>query len=110
MNPFESPAPPPEIAPPVVEEEVPPPRKRRSWSSLFAGLAWVILCFELGAFLIVYPWMDGWDHNVMANWAPGWREVWLNPWLRGAVSGLGTVNMLIALTELFRYLRYWLFE
>ena len=106
MNPFESPAPPPELTTDT-EPEVP---RKKSWSALLAGLAWIILCFELGAFLIVYPWMEGWDRNMIASFAPGWREVWLNPWFRGAISGLGTVNMLIALTELFRYLRHWLFE
>jgi hypothetical protein len=78
--------------------------------SLFSGLAWIILCFELGAFLVVYPWMEGWQHNLYATLSPGWNTVWVNPWLRGAVSGLGAVNLLIALVELFRYLRHWLFE
>lgn len=90
---------------------VPPPLPRkRSWLALFSGLAWIILCFELGAFLVVYPWMDGWDQNLFAHWREGWNVVWLSPWFRGAVSGLGALNLIIALVELFRYLRYWLFE
>ena len=78
--------------------------------AMCSGLAWIILCFELGAFLVVYPWMDGWDQNMFANWRQGWNAVWLSPWFRGAVSGIGTLNLIIALVELFRYLRYWLFE
>jgi hypothetical protein len=54
--------------------------------------------------------MEGWQHNLYATLSPGWNTVWVNPWLRGAVSGLGAVNLLIALVELFRYLRHWLFE
>lgn len=98
--------------PPVLElvEPPPPPPKKRAWIAMFSGLAWIILCFELGAFLVVYPWMDGWDRNMFATWREGWNGVWLSPWFRGAVSGLGTLNLIIALVELFRYLRYWLFE
>lgn len=97
--------------PPALELVEPPqPPRKRTWMSMFSGLAWIILCFELGAFLIVYPWMDGWDHNMFATWREGWSAVWLSPWFRGAISGIGTVNLIIALVELFRYLRYWLFE
>lgn len=101
-------APPPIPVPP--EAPPPPPPRKRSWSAMLSGLAWIILCFELGAFLVVYPWMDGWDRNFLANWREGWNAVWINPWFRGAVSGLGAVNLIIALVELYRYLRYWLFE
>jgi len=112
----------PELAPappPFVEQqpsvqlpaEAPPMMgQSRSWMAMFSGLAWIVLCFELGAFLLVYPWMDGWDQNYFATLRPAWHDVWVNPWIRGAVSGLGTVNILIALIELFRYLRHWLFD
>lgn len=78
--------------------------------SLFSGLAWIILCFELGVFLVVYPWMDSWDTNQIAFWRENWSGIWLSPWFRGAISGLGAVNLIIALVELYRYLRYWLFD
>ena len=103
-----TPPPPPQLG--FVDAPPPPPPPKRSWIAMFSGLAWIILCFELGAFLVVYPWMDGWDHNMFATWREGWNGVWLSPWLRGAISGLGTVNLIIALVELYRYLRYWLFE
>jgi len=108
------PAPPPLVGPNSAEPlpPAPPPMmgESRSWMALFSGLAWIVLCFELGAFLLVYPWMDGWDQNYFATLRPAWHDVWVNPWIRGAVSGLGTVNILIALIELFRYLRHWLFD
>lgn len=86
------------------------PRIRRSWFARLSGLAWIILCFELGVFLLIYPWMDGWGRNDFANWRPGWRDLWVNPYLRGAVSGLGVVNICISLRELYRYLRELLFD
>lgn len=108
------PSPPPFVeqqqAAPVEPAAPPMMGPSRSWMALFSGLAWIVLCFELGAFLLVYPWMDGWDQNYFATLQPAWHDVWVNPWIRGAVSGLGTVNILIALIELFRYLRHWLFD
>ncbi|MBM3783238.1 MAG: hypothetical protein FJW30_02700 [Acidobacteria bacterium] len=105
-------------APPEAPPVVPPPPpvsapvmgQSRSWMAMFSGLAWIVLCFELGAFLLVYPWMDGWEQNYLASVRPGVHDVWVNPWVRVAISGLGTVNILIALIELFRYLRHWLFD
>lgn len=102
-------------APPPFPEALPPEapaierKQKRSWMQMLAGLAWIVLCFELGAFLLVYPWMDGWDTNMFATFRPGWQETWMSPWLRGAVSGVGAVNIIISLVELFRYLRDWLF-
>lgn len=88
----------------------PPPRPRISWFARLAGLAWIILCFELGVFLLVYPWMEGWERNEIANWRPGARELWANPFVRGAVSGLGVVNIGISLRNLYSYLRQLLFD
>jgi hypothetical protein len=99
-----TPAPPP--MPAAVPGKVP---AKRSWWEVLSGLAWIVLSFELGAFLLVYPWMDGWDTNLFATWKPGWQRWWTDPWVRGAVSGLGAVNIIISLVELFRYLRDWLF-
>ena len=73
------------------------------------GLVWVIFCFELGIFLLIYPWMPNWDHNFFATFRPELRGYWMNSYARGAVSGLGVVNIYIALVELFNYLKATLF-
>ncbi len=86
------------------------PRIRRSWFARLSGLAWIILCFEIGVFLLVYPWMDGWERNELANWREGTREIWVNPYVRGAVSGIGIVNIGTSLRDLYRYLREVLFD
>ena len=54
--------------------------------------------------------MDGWERNEIANWRPGARELWNNPFVRGAVSGLGVVNIGISLRNLYSYLRQLLFD
>ena len=84
---------------------------RRRWYHRLASLAWIVFCFELGAFLLVYPWMDEWGLNFLSG---GGIEVlrahWESPYLRGAVSGLGIVNIYIALNELFNFLKQCFFE
>lgn len=83
-------------------------RPRWRWLQRLAGLAWVVFCFELGVFLLVYPWMTGWETNDLVLWLPVMRPYWSNSYLRGAVSGLGVVNIYISLVELFYFLRSFL--
>ncbi len=37
---------------------------------------------------------------------PQWHQLWDNFYLRGAVSGLGVVNLYIAMLELYRLRRF----
>jgi hypothetical protein len=52
------------------------------------------------------PWLDGWDHNYLSHLAARWPEVWMSPYVRGAVSGLGVVDIAISFIELFRLRRF----
>jgi hypothetical protein len=85
-------------------------RPRRRWYQRLGSLAWVIFCFELGAFLLVYPWMDEWSRNSITALAGPLRVHWSSPYLRGAVSGLGIVNIYIALVDLYEFLKECFFD
>ena len=85
-----------------------PPAKPGIFRSLL-GLAWVIFCFEVGVFLLVYPWMSGWETNFFAYLFPELHVYWDNAYVRGGISGLGVVNIYIALDELFQFLKVTLF-
>ncbi len=50
--------------------------------------------------LILIPWSTFWERNYFAAVIPGLEAVLGNPFVRGAVSGLGLVNVLAALGEL----------
>ena len=50
--------------------------------------------------LILIPWSTLWERNYFADVIPGLESVLANPFVRGAVSGLGVVNVLAALGEL----------
>ena len=55
---------------------------------------------EVGLLLVLVPWSAFWDHNYFANTLPGLRQVVSNNYVRGAVSGLGVVNLLMGFNEL----------
>lgn len=86
-----------------------PVKPKIGWLVKIGWLAWIVLCFELGAFLLVYPWMDGWLQSGVQDWFGGIGDFWVNPYFRGALSGLGVLNIYISLMELFRYLKSLLF-
>ncbi|MFY9804421.1 MAG: hypothetical protein WA211_14845 [Candidatus Acidiferrales bacterium] len=61
----------------------------------------LLLWLELGLMLILLPWSDVWDINYFLYLYPALGLIVKNPYLRGAVSGLGLMNVLFAL-EAFR--------
>ena len=67
---------------------------------------YVLYCFEAGVFLLVFPWMRMWDQNALLSLYPYLRGVVLNDFFRGAVSGLGLVNLVLGSWELAHFQRY----
>ncbi|MEZ5420685.1 MAG: hypothetical protein R2708_25540 [Vicinamibacterales bacterium] len=65
----------------------------------------IALLIELGLLLIVVPWSAYWDRNYFAQMSPAVRSVVTNNFVRGAVTGLGAVNVLAALAELAALVR-----
>jgi hypothetical protein len=54
----------------------------------------------IGVILVIAPWWpDVWDANVLVEAWPLLRRVVLSPFVRGAVTGLGLVNVLLAFQE-----------
>lgn len=54
----------------------------------------------VGIILVVAPWMPSlWDANYLLQPYPILRILALSPFTRGAVTGLGLVNVLLALQE-----------
>ena len=51
------------------------------------------------------PWTALWDANYLLQTYPALRGVLLSGWVRGAVSGLGVVNIVLALDEAHDHLR-----
>ena len=56
--------------------------------------------FLLGVALILLPWLGYWEHNYFLDKYPGLIPYLLHPSVRGAVSGLGVLDVLLAGTLL----------
>ena len=95
-------SPDPNSAIPQVAE---PPRPR-SWQSRLLRICFIIFTFEIGAFLVIVPWMDEtWSLNTFPEWLPVLQTIWIDPYFRGGITGLGLVNIYIACRELMGMLR-----
>ena len=55
---------------------------------------------EVGLLLIVLPWLPYWDRNYFVSIWPPLRPVLVNDFVRGAVSGLGLLNLVAGFSEL----------
>ncbi len=60
----------------------------------------IALLVELGLLLIVVPWSAYWERNYFAQMSPIVSAVVTNNYIRGAVTGLGAVNLFAALADL----------
>ena len=68
------------------------------------ALVSVLSSLLVGLVLIVAPWTALWDANYLLQAYPLVRSVLLSEFTRGAVSGLGLVNVLLAASEVYHLL------
>ncbi|HVA93568.1 MAG TPA: hypothetical protein VNI36_01575 [Candidatus Dormibacteraeota bacterium] len=52
--------------------------------------------FLLGVLLLLVPWFGFWEHNFFLNKYPVLIPILLHPSVRGAVTGLGGLDILLA--------------
>jgi hypothetical protein len=73
---------------------------RHEGNVLIRRLVYVAFFLEVGLLLVVLPWSAFWEQNYFAEaWPP--LAAWLkNDYLRGAVSGLGVVNLFAGFADL----------
>ena len=74
------------------------------WQRRVLGFCLVIFALEIGFFLLIFPWTSKWELNWVAVHSPRWSDVWTSRYFRGVISGLGLLNLYIALTELWKQL------
>lgn len=68
----------------------------------------VVFCLYLGLLISVLPWFlhDVWDRNPMLLQHPALRAFLMQGWVRGAVTGLGLLDLWIGISELIHYRDY----
>ena len=87
-------------------------------SAKLSVIFYIILCLEIGIVLTVLPWwpqgmwgLSDWGNNYFLLYAAhktgiqGLQAVVASGWVRGAVSGIGLLNIGIAFWELFNFNR-----
>jgi len=57
----------------------------------------IVLCFELGALLLYLPWSPFWERNYFLAHFPVLLPIALHPSVRGLVSGLGVLDIFVAI-------------
>lgn len=69
--------------------------------ALFAS---VLISFLVGLFLVIAPWTQLWEANYLLLPHSTLRSLLLSTFTRGGVSGLGLINILLALYQVRQYL------
>ena len=65
----------------------------------------VLSTLLVGIILAIAPWTSLWDANYLLGPHPLLRAVLLSAFTRGTVSGLGLVNIVLAIDEAHQHLR-----
>lgn len=85
-------------------------------SARLSVIFYIVLCFEIGLVLTVVPWwpqglwgFSDWGNNYFLLYAAqktgiqGLQSMVASGWVRGAVSGIGLLNLGIAVWEIFHF-------
>lgn len=81
----------------------------RSMSAKLTLVLFIMVCFEIGFLLVFLPWHRSWQDNNFLYFvtdrlgSPGLRQFILSGYVRGAVTGLGVINILIGIREIFNF-------
>jgi hypothetical protein len=67
---------------------------------LIRRLVYVAFFLEVGLLLLVLPWSAFWDQNYFADTWAWTRALVANNFFRGAVSGVGLVNLCAGFADL----------
>jgi len=68
--------------------------------SVISRLVFLAYFVEVGLLLLVVPWSPFWDRNYFLDLWPAVEAVLRSNLARGAVSGLGLINLWAAMAEL----------
>ncbi len=81
------------------------PGRFTTWHRRVLAFCLIVFVFEIGVFLVVFPWLNNWDLSWLPAHSPRFSNIWMSRYFRGALSGLGLLNIYVALVELFKQLK-----
>lgn len=80
-----------------------PPPHLGVWTRRILMVAFVLACLWLGMVLLIVPWTRVWTDNPLLLRNLTLRSIALNDFVRGAISGLGLVNLWMGIWEGVHY-------
>ena len=80
-----------------------PPTPVELWARRILVSLYVVICIILGAALVILPWMPWWTENNLLFHYPALRGFAANPFVRGAFSGLGLLDIWLGIWEAVQY-------
>jgi hypothetical protein len=66
-------------------------------------IIYILYSLEVGILLLFLPWLAIWENNYLLYLYPEIRPFVANSFLKGAVLGLGIVNILIGIQEIAQF-------
>lgn len=98
---------PPGAPVPVPGDLRPAEPRRAGWIEKTTAVLFCVFCIQLGLVLLVFPWVDSyWDRNWLFQIRPDWQPMLLSQQFRGAISGLGILNIFLGFAEVLRLARF----
>jgi hypothetical protein len=80
-------------------------RSGNTWQRRLLRISLALFIFEVGAFLAIFPWTESWDLNYFQMVTPSIQDLWQQPSFRGALTGLGFLNIYIACLQVIQSFR-----
>lgn len=81
----------------------PAPSRSELWARRLMLIVEVIFFVELGMLLVVLPWTPLWTDNALLASHYSLRELLSAGWLRGAITGIGLINIWIGIWDAVHY-------
>jgi len=81
----------------------PPISRWEIWRRRLFLVEFVFVCLAIGALLIAAPWTPLWTNNSLLIGWPRVQQFLMNDFVRGLVSGLGLVDIWLAIREAVCY-------
>ncbi|HYG98999.1 MAG TPA: hypothetical protein VD837_07695 [Terriglobales bacterium] len=73
------------------------------WAQRLKLVIFVLFCIELGMLLAVLPWTRVWSENSLLAAYPTLRAALQNGFVRGAISGVGLIDIWLGIREAVIY-------
>jgi hypothetical protein len=68
--------------------------------SLLSRLLLVVFFIEVGLLLMVLPWSSFWERNYFVYAWPALEPLFISPYFRGGVTGVGLLNLAAGFGEM----------